>query len=359
MKCFIGHRLLALSCFLTLAGNLEAATRVWGGAGLNGLFSNPLNWDGGASVPVSNVDTLQVGANTVGGTASIAFNTGEFRTPSFTFLPAAVAPYSVTNVSASDSLTLTGTGVAVLNSSPVRQLFEVIPIAVAAATQTWDGGPQGLILSRIDLNSGNVLTITGTGNTAATRIEIKGGITGTTTAGLTKAGSGTLLLDNADLPSDYTGPTTISSGRLQLGRADQIPNTSKLVLNGGTFDTGGFSDTIGALQLNGDATIDFGISDVVSLVFSDSDLELWGAGTLTIVNYTTGADSFRIGTDASALTLAQLSQINFNGTPATITNLGFLVPIPEPGVSAALLSSLSILGFQRRRRNREATAQTN
>jgi autotransporter-associated beta strand protein len=355
MKRIIGHPLLALSCFFALAGSLEAATRVWVGGGLDGSFSNPLNWDGGTSIPVSNVDTLQAGANTVGGSPFIGFNTGEFRTPSFTFLPGAVATYTVTADSASDFLTLTGTGVALLNSSPVRQRFELIVTKVGATTQTWDGGAQGLVVAQIDLGGGNVLTVGGTGNTATTRNEIKGGITGTTTSGLTKAGTGTLLLDNAGLPSDYTGPTTILSGRLQLGRANQIPNTSKLVLNGGTFDTGGFSDTLGPLLLNGDATIDFGISDMVSLIFSESEFELWGAGTLTILNYTPGEDSLRIGTNASGLTQTQLAQINFNGTPATITNTGFLVPVPEPGVSTALLASLSILGFHRRHRNRNAT----
>jgi autotransporter-associated beta strand protein len=245
--------------------------------------------------------------------------------------------------------------VALLNSSPVRQRFELIVTKVGATTQTWDGGAQGLVVAQIDLGGGNVLTVGGTGNTATTRNEIKGGITGTTTSGLTKAGTGTLLLDNAGLPSDYTGPTTILSGRLQLGRANQIPNTSKLVLNGGTFDTGGFSDTLGPLLLNGDATIDFGISDMVSLIFSESEFELWGAATLTILNYTPGEDSLRIGTNASGLTQTQLAQINFNGTPATITNTGFLVPVPEPGVSTALLASLSILGFHRRHRNRNAT----
>lgn len=355
MKCITGHRLLALSCLLVLGGSLEAATRSWDGGGLDGYLTNPLNWDGNASAPVSNTDILQAGANTAGGVPYIVFNTGEFRTPSFTFLPGAIAPYTVTNESANDSLTVTGAGVAILNSSPVRQRFELMLTTVGAATQTWDGGAQGLVFAYVDLG-GNALTVDGTGTTATTRNEIRGNITGSTGSGLTKAGTGTLLLDNTDtdFPSNYTGPTTISNGRLQLGRSNQIPDASKLVLNGGTFDTGGFSDTMGALVLGGNATIDFGVTDVVSLIFSDSDLELWSAGTLTILNYTQGADSLRFGTDASALTSAQLAQITFNGTAATITSTGFLVPVPEPSVSAALLSCLSVFGFNRRRRNRNA-----
>lgn len=355
MKRIIGHRLLALSCLLVSAGSLNAATRSWDGGGGDGFFSNPANWDGNTSVPVSNTDILQAGANTPGGSPYIGFNTGEFRTPSFTFLSTAIAPYTVQTFSPSDSLTLTGTGVALLNSSPVRHGFEAMVITVGAATQTWDGGAQGLRLAQIDIGTNQVLTVDGTGTTAAARNEIRGSITGMT-SGLTKAGTGTLLIDNQGTASSYTGPTTLLNGRLQLGRADQIPDTSKLVLNGGVFDTGGFSDTIGALVLGGNATIDLGVSDVVSLIFGDSDLELWSAGTLTILNYTPGSDSLRFGTDASALTAAQLAQITFDGTAATITSTGFLVPVPEPGVSVVLLSSLGIFGFHRRRRNQRAAA---
>jgi autotransporter-associated beta strand protein len=355
MKCFFPQHLLALFCLLAMEGSLRGATVVWIGAGLDGSFSNSANWSTGA-VPASNVDILQAGANTVGSVPFIGFNAGEFRTPSFTFLPGAVAPYTVTAASASDTLTLTGSGVALQNTSPVRQRFELITTTVAATAQTWDGGAQGLAMAQIDIGNNNVLTVTGTGTTAATRNEIKGGITGTMTSGLTKAGTGILLLDNPGLPSDYTGPTRIVSGRLQLGRANQIPNSSKLILNGGTFDTGGFSDTMGTLVLDGIATIDFGITDVVSLIFSDSKLELWGAGTLTILDFTLGEDSMRIGTDASALTAGQLAQINFDGVPAALTSTGFLVPIPEPAAATVLLSSLSVFGFHRRRRSCRATS---
>jgi len=354
MKSIIEHTLLAISLFV-LAGSLNAAPRVWDGGGLDGFFSNPVNWDGNATIPSSTADTLQVGANTVGGVPFIAFDNGEFRTPSFTFLASATSQYTVTSASFSDSLTLTSTGVTLLNSSAVRQKFELITTTVGAATQTWDGGAQGLIMAQIDLGTNHVLTVDGTGTSAPTRNELSAGITGTL-SGLTKAGTGTLVLNNPGLESDYTGPTTLLSGRLQLGRANQIPNASKLILNGGLFDTGGFSDVLGALLLGGNATIDFGFSDSVSLQFADSHLELWGAGTLNIVNFTPGADTLRIGSNASGLTLSQLDQISFNGVPASITSMGFVVPVPEPGVPVTILSSLGVLGFHRRHRNHRTTA---
>ena len=354
MKSIIEHTLLAFSLFV-MAGSLNAATRVWDGGGLDGFFSNPVNWDGNATIPVSNSDTLQVGANTIGGLPFIGFDAGEFRTISFTFLASAISQYTVTSASFSDSLTLTPTGVTLLNSSPVRQKFEQITVTVGAVTQTWDGGAQGLIMAQIDLGTNHVLTVDGSGTSDTTRNELSAGITGTL-SGVTKAGTGTLVLSNPGLESDYTGPTTLMSGRLQLGRANQIPNASKLVLNGGLFDTGGFSDVLGALLLGGSATIDFGFSDAVSLEFADSHLELWGAGTLNVINFTPGADTLRFGANASALTAAQLEQISFNGMPASISSTGFLAPIPEPGVPVTILSGLGILGFHRRHRNRRASA---
>jgi autotransporter-associated beta strand protein len=326
-----------------------------GRGGLDGFFSNPANWDGNATIPSSNADTLQAGANTVGGVPFIAFDNGEFRTPSLTFLASATSQYTVTSASFSDSLTLTSTGVTLLNSSPVRQKFELITTTVGAATQTWDGGAQGLIMAQIDLGTNHVLTVDGTGTSPTTRNELSAGITGTL-SGLTKAGTGTLVLNNPGLQSDYTGPTTILSGRLQLGRANQIPDASKLVLNGGIFDTGGFSDVLGALLLGGSATIDFGFSDAVSLQFADSHLELWGSGTLNIINFSPGADTLRFGSNSSALTAPQLAQISFNGMPASISSTGFLIPIPEPGVPTTILLGLGILGFQRRHWNRRVTA---
>lgn len=355
MNPTIKRTLIAFGSSLAVASSLSAALRTWDGGGFDGFFTNELNWDGNLTSPTSSVDILQVGANTIGGSPVIGFNSGEFRTLSFTFLPAATTSYSVRAISlVDDVLTLTGTGVVLLNSSPVRHEFFSMATRVSPATQTWDGGAQGLIMAQIDLGTNHVLTFTGTGTSATARNEIRGGITGNS-SGLTKTGTGTLLLDNPGLESDYSGPTTVVSGRLQLGRANQIPNASKLVLNGGTFDTGGFSDTLGALVLGGTATIDFGTTNTVSLVFGDSHLELWSVGTLNITNFTVGADTLRFGSDASALTVGQLAQISFDGMPASISSTGFLQPIPEPGVPAIILSGLGVLGFCRRHR-RDRTA---
>jgi autotransporter-associated beta strand protein len=64
--------------------------------------------------------------------------------------------------------------------------------------------------------------------------------------GILKMGNGTLMLSNA--ANSYTGATTILAGRLELGVAGAIPNTSSVVIgSNGTFDLTGFSETVGSL----------------------------------------------------------------------------------------------------------------
>src|SRR5690242_19116757 len=91
MKSIFGNHLLAVGS-LFLVGSLQAATHIWDGGAPDGFgaFSNPLNWDGDVSVPTSVDDTLQVGPRAAGGGPIIGFESGEFRTPSFTFLGTAV-----------------------------------------------------------------------------------------------------------------------------------------------------------------------------------------------------------------------------------------------------------------------------
>ena len=88
--------------------------------------------------------------------------------------------------------------------------------------------------------SNNLLTYTFAG---------AGSITGGT--GLRKLGTGTLILANAT--NDYAGNTLISTGTLQLGNNDMIPqgNTKGHVVLNGTLDLNGFTDGINGLTGNG------------------------------------------------------------------------------------------------------------
>ncbi len=135
--------------------------------------------------------------------------------------------------------------------------------------------------------------------------------------------------------STYSGDTKITSGKLELGVANILPNSSKLFLNGGTFSSGsstGYGETMGTLQLNENSIIALG-SGSHTLTFSSSDAISWTSGkTLTVTGWTgtTGssgtAGKIFVGASASGLTTSQLAMINFSGVPATILASGEIVP---------------------------------
>jgi autotransporter-associated beta strand protein len=150
-------------------------------------------------------------------------------------------------------------------------------------------------------------------------------VNGALTATVTLTGSNT-----------YTGPTTVTSGSLVLGADNLIHDSSNLVLNGGTFNSGGFSEKMNQLSVSSpNSHIDLGPSFTNALNFSPSGNVLWNAAQLTIDNWISGANHIFVGTtpySANSLTMglsaSQLMNITFTGhTPgATLIAGGELVP---------------------------------
>ena len=159
-------------------------------------------------------------------------------------------------------------------------------------------------------------------------------LTGST--GLTKGSLGTLILTGAN---HYTGDTAVREGVLQLGASGVIPSNSRLVLTNlsaarATFATGGFSQSLGPLSVQGvDSTlqrvIDFG-NGASALSFADSSAEDWNGMPLLIVNYTPGLDSLRFGTTSSGISPAQLALLQFadlGNASAQINASGYVSPV--------------------------------
>jgi autotransporter-associated beta strand protein len=149
--------------------------------------------------------------------------------------------------------------------------------------------------STVNLNA-NTLTINGSATTT-----YSGGISGT--GNLVKNGSGTQTLAGA---TTFNGTTTVNSGTLKADAANALANTSSIDLNGGsllvaaanavndnaniTLRNGGrlavngnFDETVGALTLSANSTIDFS-GFVGTLRFGS--IASWAPGaTLSIWNW--------------------------------------------------------------------------
>ena len=163
--------------------------------------------------------------------------------------------------------------------------------------------------------------------------------------GLTKFDLGLLILKRTNT---YAGATVVQEGVLQLGATGVIPKNSALVITNltatrATFATGGFSQSLGPLRVQGvDSTlqrvIDFG-NGASALVFADSSLEDWNGLPLLIVNYTPGVDSLRFGTGSTGLTTTQLALMRFTDFADAIGQIdtqGFVTPVLPSGARAQL-----------------------
>ena len=153
--------------------------------------------------------------------------------------------------------------------------------------------------------------------------------------GITKLGLGTVTLSGINT---YSGPTTVNAGTLQLGAQGSAPHASSLVLGGGTFATGGFSQTMNKLILTSNSTIDMGSTSNILHFSSNSSLPNWNGSILTINNWVGnstdpslggGPDQIFVGTNGySGLSRAQLNSIQFPSEPqgAMLLSDGELVP---------------------------------
>ncbi len=341
--------------------------------------------DGGSqTLTIGGGTVLSTGANNIIGSApssdTLAFGSSEaifYNAPSSTLT-------INTRITGSGGLTKGGAGTLILANNGASQYTGTTTINGGILSVS-DNAALGAVGtgSAIALNNGGILQATSSftldnagankrnvvvGGTTANTIT-SGGIDVTGTEVLTVSGvisgvgrldktdSGTLLLTGANT---FTGGTKIIDGSVKLGAAERLANGGGIELAGGTFDTGGFSETAGLLSLTNNSSIDFGSgASILALsgvgIFDTSKLlSLYGWSGL---DTGLGTDQFKIGTSAF-LSVAQLDAIKFiNPTgyttgiyEATQLSTGEIVAIiPEPA-SLALLTLGGVLMLPRRNR---------
>ena len=290
-----------------------------GGAGGAGVFNlgdgSTLNLTG-AAFTINGNGTLNIGNATANGTTA----------GTVTGLVGSITNAGTINFNQSDATytfatAIAGTGAVVQNASGITFLtgantYSGATIVNAGLINFSNGGNLGT--GRITLNGGglqwaaaNTTDISGrlnalgasggTFDTNGNDVTLASGISGT--GGLTKTGTGTLTLTNAN---SYTGETTISNGTLKLAGAGTLAGATGVSLTGGSavFDlsTGSsqsvahLSGVVGSLVALGANTLT--LTDNTSQTFSGSltgtggGLVKQGTGTLTL----SGASTYTGGT---------------------------------------------------------------
>lgn len=179
------------------------------------------------------------------------------------------------------------------------------------------------IQNPINLNGnalcGRIRTVEVANGSAAVDARLSGALSGN--AALAKTGPGTLELSGAQ---DFDGPLLVMGGTVRFGADNIVTNGLAVQLRGGGLAAGAGANSLGALEIHADATLDVG-DGTAALAFPDCSLVPW-AGTLTITGRLLAA-TVRFGTDAGGLTASQLAAISNGGDKVGITDAGYLYRI--------------------------------
>lgn len=369
----------------SIAPNAPTATKQYdGNGGTSTVWATAANWapDG---VPLSTDDV--VFDNTFRSTlqnVQLSGSGNNFPANSITLNLTTDQTWGLGASSGTTSATLTlTTGNITRNSTTNNSL-----LTIGATSGTGIG--TGILVLATTSSGFTITNLDTTGN-----LQINATITGSKT--VTTVGPGTTIFSGANT---YTGSTLVSTGTLVAGTGTLVSTSSVTVnsggtlmlsgngrhlgansdvfLNGGTFNTGGFSEPttthdstaasyIGPLTLQGTSTLDLATGSSI-IAFSNSSTKTW-TGTLNIYNWSgtallgNGTDQVYFGTDATGLTVAQLNSINFysdNGTTFLGTGIfapdldgeiiPTLVPVPEASTWIGAALALGAIGWTQRKR---------
>ena len=284
--------------------------------GTNGIAgSTGLSKSGGGSLTIANTNSFTGGSTLDGGTVTLnaasALGTGPIT------LAAGTLDIGVANALGTGTLTITGG--AIDNSSGA---------ALTLSTnnpQNWNG--DFTFVGSKDLNLGTGAVTLGASRTVtvtAGNLTVGGIISGSGFA-LTKAGSGTLTLANANA---YTGGTNINAGLLRAANSGAFGSSGAIGFGGGTLQYSGITTdfsprfSIAANQAYKIDTNSQSVTFATGLTSSGGSLTKSGAGTLTL----TAVSTYNGPTVVNGGTL-QLNTTNggggqLSGTPSITVNSG-------------------------------------
>ena len=136
-----------------------------------------------------------------------------------------------------------------------------------------------------------------------------------------KSGDGTVTLTAA---AAHSGKTQINGGTLALGAGGSLPNTSGVVINGGTFNVSALASGYQVSALLGTGSIAGSVTVSSRLAIGNSP------GTMNFENLTLAAGSiaeFEVTGGGTAADLANVSgQLNLNGATLSVLQLGTYTP---------------------------------
>jgi autotransporter-associated beta strand protein len=313
---------------LTLGGTYTGAANV--------ISGNIANNGGTATVALAKSDAgtwALSGTNTYTGTTVVNAGTLQFAKMAslYNSTTGSWTPANI-NVKAGATLSLNvdSAGTSGFDAANLNTLLTSISVAGSATAGLQAGATLGLDTSTA---TGGTFT---QGNVIANSTGTNGGA-----IGLTKLGTGTLVLDKTNT---YSGMTRVSAGTLALGANDVFLDTTPVSIGSATLNASTFTDTVGTLDPTGAAIINLGTGG--ALAFADSSTVDWTGGSINITG-TLGTTSIRFGTTSGGLTSGQLAVISVNGSGAgtyTLDADGYLVsggPDTTPPTLTSIVDNVS------------------
>ena len=320
-------------------------------------------------------DTLDFGANTisVGANNATTSFTGTLAGSGGSLTKAGTGTLTLSGNSTYTGTTTLNTGTLVIGNTAAAGTGTITQTDGSSVLKLDTTGTIANAMSIYNVATNQTVTLSGAITAQNTTYDVASGTTlslnGTISGsgGITKNGTGTLEVNGAS--NTYTGDTVVNAGTLEANASgalgatgnitvhnggsilvqasNAIGNSSNVNLNGGTWSfNGDISDTVGALTLSANSTIDMDNGNI-SLIFSSLASALTSSTRLNVYNYTLYSDHIYFTSNANLSSSLQYISFYSDFGSSFIGN-SFIeglsspwqvrpVPEPETWATAALL----------------------